>query len=288
METRPQQSLPKHVQAAALQKIQIFISAISFDIQWLCCCCAFYVPTLQGGTGDSTESIKTHHKFSTFEHFLKKDDYRDHVSKSGDKVGNTLVKWPLEDLIETMEKTLHSAGRSIVKLHRSDSQRQIIALTVLAPLSQPSPKLDLCLGCKSKLHFFSFFFLQLSYLYLSWHFFCPFVEEAARTLRQGDAELMMQEAPASATQPTILGDSAWTDCNTETGPPCSRRHISYLALRSLMAYLATQAFHLVELICVFAFCFAVCSHIHLFTKECASWYKRMSHHCHSIGDRART
>lgn len=128
--------------------------------------------------------------------------------------------------------------------------------------------------CERKLDFLWKFFLLLSDLCLSWHLLCPYAEKTAKTLRQGDAELMMQETLAGATslpQWTLHGQIV--TCRPSHRIHAAQQTLSYFIPRHwiLMAYLAMQAFHFIELIPPFAFCFAVCSHIHLFTMECVSW-----------------
>lgn len=83
-------------------------------------------------------------------------------------------------------------------------------------------------------------------------------------------------------QETLAGSTClpqWTQRGQiVTRRPGHRIHAAHRMLsyfiprqRSLMAYLAMQAFHFTELIPPFAFCFAACSLIHLFTMECVSW-----------------
>lgn len=85
---------------------------------------------------------------------------------------------------------------------------------------------------------------------------------------------MMQETLAGATsllQWTLHGQIV--TCRPGHRIHAAHRTLSYFIprQRSLMAYLAMQAFPFIELIPPFAFCFAVCSLIHLFTMECVSW-----------------
>lgn len=132
--------------------------------------------------------------------------------------------------------------------------------------------MDVC-KCENKLDFF-FCLSVLSDLCLSWHLLCPYAEEAAKTQRQGDAELMMQETLAGATslpQWTLHGQIV--TCRLSHRIHAAQQTLSYFIPQqeSRMPYLAMQVFHFIELIPPFSFCFAVCSHIHLFTMECVSW-----------------
>lgn len=119
---------------------------------------------------------------------------------------------------------------------------------------------------------------------------CGESSQKKKTVCQGDAELMMQESLAEATglERRALNGQIVT-CRPSDRIHAAQQTLPYFIPqpRSLMAYLAVQAFHFIELIPPFAFVLQ-CARIFIYSQWNVYRGKRMPRHCHSAGDRAHT